>query len=169
LAPLIDRGRIRTNAWYTFEILPGTKKAVKVSFVDKATQSPVLDSTGKIFYAEGDYVVYAVGYEPINAGLAQGFALDAQFEPILSTIRPNDPRVQHAAEVVVGTRLVSPATGRAENIYAGGPSAGPIIHPDDPGGTSSVTINVFGPRSQSLGEWLREQYLRAKKERPDHP
>ncbi len=159
LAPLIDIGRIKTNRYYVNEVLPGDTKAVKISYTNKETGLPVLDGNGKTFYQEADYVIYAVGYEPINAKLAAGFGTGMHFEPVAAKITPNDTRLVHDVDVTVATRLVA-EDGTVENIYAAGPSAGQIPHEKDPGGKTSVTINIFGPRSEGFGNWLREKFLR---------
>jgi hypothetical protein len=152
LAPLIDSGRIRTNQFYVGEVLPGKTKAVKVSFIDKATGQPVRDASGAVVYEEADYVIYAVGYEPINPTLVRDFGKPV-FEPVTGPITPNDLRLYHESDVTVGTQLVG-ADGTAENIFTAGPSAGQIPHEKDPGGKTSVTINIFGSRSESLGKVL---------------
>ncbi|HXH31956.1 MAG TPA: hypothetical protein VNJ01_14195 [Bacteriovoracaceae bacterium] len=165
LAPLIDAGKIRSNQYYVGEILPlNNGKGVKVSFIDKATGKPVLNAKGKIKYEIGDYVVYATGYDSPTNTMLSSYANDkgkVTFDPVEGNITPNDPRIKSDAPVIIANQ-VRAADGKGRNIYVAGPSAGKIISPTDPGGAGAVTINVFGPRSQSLGRQLAEEAKRKK-------
>ncbi len=166
IAPLIDSGKIKTNQYYIHEILPSADgKRVRVSFTDKVTRQPVLDSRGQVLYEEGDFVIYGTGYSSPFEKLLPAFR-DATgklaFEPVLGKIKPNDKRLFTQTPVAVATNLLGP-DGKPTKVFAVGPAAGQIAHPKDPGGTTSVTINVFASRSEALGKKMARDHRKKKK------